>query len=103
MDEFSRAHVRSFDGITTAHIRSLVEPEEFAVPHRPKTVHQVQECTTPGEPGQVHAVHRKLTGLVHYSCNCGYSSGWVDESRMPPPGDFIAAHWPYETPPVVGL
>jgi hypothetical protein len=71
-----------------------VSDEVFAVPCRPQTMRQVLECTTSGTPDSPHWMHRKLTGLAHYSCNCGYSSGWVPVGTLPLASDFIDAHMP---------
>lgn len=68
--------------------------EVFTVPCRPRALRQTRECTTPGTEDAPHAMHRELTGLAHYSCNCGYSSGWVPEADLPLASDFIDAHMP---------
>lgn len=65
--------------------------EAFELRHVPHTVHQVRTCTT-AQRG--HAVHRELTGLVLYSCNCGYSSGWVDAQSLPTPSIWLRDHMP---------
>ncbi len=65
--------------------------ETFEVRHEPKTVFQVESCVSPGGH---HALHRRFTGLAHYTCNCGYSSGWVPRGTLPPPTDFIRDHLP---------
>lgn len=62
--------------------------EVFTIPCRPRTMRQVMECTTQ------HAVHRELTELAHFSCNCGYSSGWVPVGTLPLASDFIEQHLP---------
>lgn len=68
--------------------------ETFALVCRPQTLRQVRECTTQGSTDKPHAVHRELTPLAHYLCNCGYSSGWVPEDTLPLGSDFIAEHAP---------
>lgn len=35
---------------------------------------------------------RELTGLVHYVCNCGASTGWVPRETVPSPGDWHELH-----------
>lgn len=63
---------------------------ELVPRHDPHTFRQVQSCT-----GTEHAMHRELTDLALYFCNCGYSSGWVPADTLPQPSDFISAHRPY--------
>lgn len=70
-----------------------MDGETFATPCRPQTLRQVQECV-PQDVSGTHAVHRRLTDLVHYVCNCGYSSGWVPVDTMPLASDFIEQHMP---------
>lgn len=70
--------------------------ETFEVPCRPVTLRRFVECVGGGTPEAPHAVHRKVTDEVHYVCNCGYSSGWVAESTMLTPSEFIAEHAPTE-------
>jgi hypothetical protein len=69
-----------------------VSEETFVIPCKPRTVRQVAECV---DPGDHHAKHRKLTDLWHFSCNCGYSSGWRPEDELPMSStDFIMLHLP---------
>lgn len=63
--------------------------EELKVEHRPHCVSQVASCS-----GKEHAMHRELTGMVLYYCNCGYSSGWIDRDFVPVPTEFIRNHLP---------
>ncbi len=63
--------------------------DEFELRHEPRILRQVTTCKNPGDS---HAVHRQLTGLVHFSCNCGYSSGWVPGEDMPLPSEFFDEH-----------
>lgn len=65
--------------------------ETFTSVCRPRAVHQYVECLPPAD-GNDHAKHRKLTGLSHYSCNCGYSSGWVPSDTLPLPTEFLKNH-----------
>jgi hypothetical protein len=62
---------------------------ELIARHDPHVYQQVRSCA-----GDEHATHRELTGLVLHFCNCGYSSGWVDKSTLPPPDEFIREHRP---------
>lgn len=64
--------------------------EVFLAPCRPRVTMQQMECV--GE----HAVHRRLTEMVHFMCNCGFSSGWVSKDTMPQPSDFLEEHAPTE-------
>jgi hypothetical protein len=64
--------------------------EQLETRHEPTVVRQVQSCT-----GTEHAMHRELTGLVLYYCNCGYSTGWVSVDTVVSPDAFIADHPPY--------
>lgn len=73
--------------------------ETFTTPCRPMTWRQVQECVGSREP---HALHRRLTELAHYFCNCGYSSGWVPVDTLPLPSDFIEQHMPPSDPITLG-
>ena len=66
--------------------------EDFELPHRVSTLHQVEQCTTAGTPQAPHSRHLRQTGKSNYVCNCGYSSGWVDSDLLPLPSDFFAAH-----------
>jgi hypothetical protein len=62
---------------------------ELVSRHDPHVYHQVRSCM-----GDEHATHRELTGWALYFCNCGYSSGWVEASTLPPPTEFIHEHRP---------
>jgi len=75
--------------------------ETFVAACRPYTFRQVLECTTDGTGDAPHAMHRKLTELAHFTCNCGYSSGWVPKDELPLASDFIRDHLPpdVEWPP----
>lgn len=64
--------------------------EVFLTPCRPHLTRQIVECVASND----HAVHRQLTELVHYLCNCGYSSGWVPVDSVPTSSEFIAQHAP---------
>lgn len=65
--------------------------ETFTVPCRPQTLRQVEECVPPAD-GNAHAKHQNLTELALFSCNCGYSSGWMPVDRLPSAVDFIRLH-----------
>lgn len=65
--------------------------ETFELQHDPRTSVQIESCV---DPGDHHAVHRRQTGLALYTCNCGYSSGWVSMESLPLPVDFIRNHLP---------
>jgi hypothetical protein len=71
----------------------VVTDEVFLTPCRPHVTRQMVECIG-AEGSDGHAVHRKLTELVHYLCNCGFSSGWVPAGTMPQPSDFMEEHAP---------
>lgn len=62
---------------------------ELAPRHDPHTIAQVVSCD-----GTEHAMHRELTSLRLFYCNCGYSSGWVDTLALPEAADFIRDHLP---------
>lgn len=61
---------------------------ELHIVCEPHTIRQSRLCD--GE----HAVHRDMTDLVLYYCNCGYSSSWQKLEDMGPPADFIKDHLP---------
>lgn len=60
---------------------------ELEVYHNPHTLYQVKGCS-----GKEHAMHRELTGVALFYCNCGYSSGWLTQEELPDPHEFIEAH-----------
>lgn len=65
--------------------------ETFELLHIPRMFDQVESCV---DPGDGHAVHHRRTGLVNYTCNCGYTSGWVPKGELPIPYDFTLDHLP---------
>lgn len=69
--------------------------EVFMAPCRPTATRQMVECITPDGEG-AHGVHRKLTELVHFMCNCGVSTGWVPVDEAPVTTDFLEEHAPSE-------
>ncbi|WP_097933749.1 MULTISPECIES: hypothetical protein [unclassified Streptomyces] len=51
------------------------------LPHNLRVINQVRR--TPNQADNQTWPTNELTGMVHITCNCGYSTGWIPRDQAP--------------------
>lgn len=66
--------------------------EPWALDHRLHVLNQSEVRPAPPNDKGERWVERRLTGKAIAACSCGYTTGLIDRSQLPPMKDLAAQH-----------